>query len=182
GPDIQLLFTPASYDANKMLELERRPGFTLVVCPVRPASRGTIMAASADPHAHPRITPNYFTNPDDLRVMAAGFAHARRILAAPSIARYSAGELQPGPEVQSEQGLADYARDFGTTIYHPVGTCKMGEDPMAVVDARLRVRGIDGLRVADASIMPVLTTGNTNAPTIMIGEKAAAMVLEDAKA
>lgn len=180
SPDLQLLFTPGSYDIKKVLTLESEPGMSLIVCPVHPSSRGTIMAESADPLTRPVIRPNYLSNADDLRILRAGFEHGRRIFASPAIARYSVAELRPGPEVESDEAFRDFARREGTTIYHPVGTCKMGEDPTAVVDSRLRVRGIAGLRVADASIMPFLTTGNTNAPTIMIGEKAAAMIREDA--
>jgi choline dehydrogenase len=179
SPDLQLLFTPASYDPGKVLALERQPGMAVAVCPVRPASRGTIMAVSADPLAAPAIRPNYLADADDLRVLAAGIHHARRIFAAPALARHSVAELKPGVDVVSDQDFETFARREGTTLYHPVGTCRMGEDPMAVVDARLQVRGILGLRVADASVMPTLTTGNTNAPTIMIGEKAAAMIVED---
>ena len=105
----------------------------------------------------------------------------RRIFAAPALRQHSSGELQPGPALQSDADLLAYARRAGNTLYHPVGTCKMGEDPRAVVNARLKVHGLEGLRVIDASVMPTLTTGNTNAPTIMIGEKGAAMILENAK-
>jgi choline dehydrogenase len=104
----------------------------------------------------------------------------RKIFAAPAIAQYSVEETLPGPDILTDEELTDYARNFGNTIYHPVGTCRMGQGPSAVVDERLRVHGIAGLRVIDASIMPTLTTGNTNAPTIMIGEKGAAMIREDA--
>ena len=180
SPDLQLLFTPASYDATKFGELEREDGMTLAICPVRPDSRGTIMARSPDPFEKAVITPNYLSDPADIRVLLAGMRFAREIFAAPAIAQHSVVETLPGPDVQSDDALTQYARDYGTTIYHPVGTCRMGEGPAAVVDARLRVHGIGGLRVADASIMPTLTTGNTNAPTIMIGEKAAAMIREDA--
>ncbi|MCP5154231.1 MAG: GMC family oxidoreductase N-terminal domain-containing protein [Ectothiorhodospiraceae bacterium] len=176
SPDLQLLFTPASYDPDRVLALERQPGMTLVVCPTRPSSRGTVMATSADPLTRPAIHPRYLTSPDDLQVMLAGIRHARRILAAPSLARHSVEEMRPGLAVDGDAALEAFARAEGTTLYHPVGTCKMGEDPMAVVDSQLRVRGVEGLRVADASVMPVLTTGNTNAPTIMIGEKAAQML------
>jgi choline dehydrogenase len=113
-------------------------------------------------------------------VMRSGLKLARAIFAAPAIAKHSAFEIMPGPEVQDDEALLAFMRAEGTTIYHPVGTCRMGEDPASVVDSRLRVRGIGGLRVIDASVMPTLTTGNTNAPTIMIGEKGAAMIREDA--
>ena len=181
APDLQLLFTPASFDSNRFGVLEREPGMTVAICPARPSSRGTIMAESPDPFARPIIRPNYLSDPDDLRVLRAGISHTRRIFASPSLARYSAGETAPGSGVDSEETVAAFVRAEGTTIYHPVGTCKMGEDPMAVVDSRLRVRGIDSLRVIDASIMPQVTTGNTNAPTIMIAEKGAAMIIEDAR-
>ena len=120
--------------------------------------------------------------PNDLRVLLAGINYARRIFAAPALARHSVEEITPGPEVRSEDALANYIRNQGTTIYHIVGTCRMGEDPNAVVDSRLKVRGLDRLRVVDASVMPTVTTANTNAPTIMIAEKAAAMIREDARA
>jgi choline dehydrogenase len=139
------------------------------------------MARSADPHDRPVIRPNYLSAPSDLRVLLAGLAHARRIFAQPAFAQNFAGEIVPGPNVHTEEQLAEYVRDFGTTIYHPVGTCRMGEDPMAVVDSRLRVRGLAGLRVIDASVMPLVTTGNTNAPTIMIADKGASMIREDAR-
>ena len=180
SPDLQLLFTPASYDPSKFGALEREDGMTVAVCPVRPDSRGTIMARTADPATAPVITPNYLSDPNDARVLLAGMRFAREIFAAPAIARHSVVETLPGPDVRTDEALIDYARRFGNTIYHPVGTCRMGQGPSAVVDERLRVHGIGGLRVIDASVMPTLTTGNTNAPTIMIGEKGAAMIREDA--
>ena len=179
SPDLQLLFTPASYDRSRFGKLEREAGMTIAVCPVRPSSRGTIMAASPDPHVRPAIRPNYLSDEDDVRVLMQGLRQARHIFAAPAIARHSAGETEPGPAVDDMASVRQFAIDRGNTIYHPVGTCQMGEGPSAVVDARLRVCGLQGLRVVDASIMPVLTTGNTNAPTIMIGEKGAAMIAED---
>ncbi|HTT80148.1 MAG TPA: GMC family oxidoreductase N-terminal domain-containing protein [Stellaceae bacterium] len=182
SPDLQLLFTPASYAQDRFRELEREPGMTVAVCPVRPESRGTIMAQSPDPLRYPAIRPNYLSAPSDLRVLIAGIAHTRRIFAQPALARYSVGETVPGPAVDSEEAFGEFARRAGTNIFHPVGTCKMGTDAMAVVDPRLRVHGIEGLRVIDASVMPAVTTGNTNAPTIMIGEKGAAMIREDARA
>jgi choline dehydrogenase len=179
SPDLQLLFTPASYDAARFGELERVPGMTVAVCPVRPDSRGTIMVRSADPFAAPVITPNYLSDMNDQRVLNAGMRITRQIFAAPAMAQHSVAEILPGPSVIADEDLADYSRRFGTTIYHPVGTCRMGEGPGAVVNSRLRVHGIAGLRVIDASVMPTLTTGNTNAPTIMIAEKGATMIRED---
>ena len=181
SPDIQMLFSPASYDPSVFGALEREPGATVAVSIARPESRGTIMASSPDPYARPAIKPNYLSAPSDLRVMLAGIEHARRVFAQPAIAKHAVAEIVPGPDVRTEAQLADYAKNFGTTIYHPVGTCKMGEDPMAVVDSRLRVRGLSGLRVIDASIMPLVTTGNTNAPTIMIAQKGSSMIIEDAR-
>jgi choline dehydrogenase len=137
------------------------------------------MARSADPAEKAVITPNYLSDPADIRVLNTGMRYARQIFAQPAIAQYSSFETLPGKDVESDGGLLDYARRFGTTIYHPVGTCRMGDGPSAVVDSRLRVHGLQGLRVIDASVMPTLTTGNTNAPTIMIGEKGAAMIRED---
>ena len=182
SPDLQLLFTPASYDPSKFGALEREDGMTVAVCPVRPDSRGTILARATDPGTPPAITPNYLSDPNDGRVLIAGMRFAREIFAAAPIARHSVRETLPGPDLRSDDELIDYARRFGNTIYHPVGTCRMGQGPAAVVDERLRVHGLGGLRVVDASVMPTLTTGNTNAPTIMIGEKGAAMIREDAAA
>ena len=181
SPDLQLLFTPASYDPARFGKLERAAGMTVAVCPVRPDSRGTIMATSADPFARPRIQPNYLSAASDQAVLAAGIRLTREIFAAPAMAEHSVVETLPGPGVNSDAEMLDYMRGFGNTLYHPVGTCRMGEGPGAVVDSRLRVHGIGGLRVIDASVMPALTSGNTNAPTIMIGEKGAAMILEDAR-
>ena len=182
SPDLQLLFTPASYAQNAFRQLEREPGMTVAVCPVRPESRGTIMAQSPDPLQHPAIRPNYLSAPSDLRVLISGIDHTRRIFAQPAMAQHSVEETVPGPAVASDEAFAEFARQAGTNVFHPVGTCKMGTDAMAVVDPRLRVYGITGLRVIDASIMPAVTTGNTNAPAIMIGEKGAAMIREDARA
>lgn len=181
SPDLQLLFTPASYVVGKALIVEKEPGVTIAVCPTRPRSRGSVLIDSPDPHAPPKIRYGYLTDRDDVRIMLAGFAQARRIFAQPSLAPHLVREKAPGPEVTGEAELEDFARREGTTLYHPVGTCKMGIDALAVVDPELRVRGVAGLRVADASIMPSLTTGNTNAPTIMIGEKASDMLVASAR-
>src|SRR5215813_73633 len=182
SPDLQLLFTPGSYDPNGIGRLEQEPGMTIVVCAVRPDSRGTIMARSSDPLAPPAIRPNYLSAASDEQVLLSGTRQARRIFAASPLARHSAAETMPGADRASDEALIDFMHRGGMNLHHPVGTCRMGEDPMAVVDSRLRVRGIAGLRVIDASVMPTVTTGNTNAPTIMIGEKGAAMVREDAAA
>jgi choline dehydrogenase len=180
SPDLQLLFTPGSYDPNGIGRLEREPGMTLVVCLARPDSRGTIMARSNDPLDRPAIRPNYLSAATDVRALLAGTGIARRIFAAAPLAQHSTAETAPGPNIQSDEALTGFLRNAGTNLHHPVGTCRMGEDPMAVVDSRLRVHGLQGLRVIDASIMPTVTTGNTNAPSIMIGEKGAAMIREDA--
>lgn len=180
APDLQLLFTPASFDPHNFGDLERAPGATIAVCPLRPQSRGEIMAASADPLAKPAIRPGYLSADDDYRVLLAGVRIAREVLGSPAFAAISEGETSPGPGMTRESDLRAFARQTGVTLYHPVGTCKMGIDPMAVVDPALKVHGVEGLRVADASIMPNLTSGNTNAPTIMIGEKCADMVMADA--
>ena len=138
-------------------------------------------AKCADPAEAPIIRPSYLSDENDVDVLCAGVQIARKIFAAPALKEVSLGEFAPGMAVRSRDEIRQYTRETGGTIHHPVGTCKMGEDPAAVVDPRLRVHGIAGLRVVDASIMPTLTTGNTNAPAIMIGEKGAAMILEDNK-
>lgn len=154
------------------------PAITASVCNLRPTSRGQVRIVSADPFAAPAITPNYLSTEEDRRVAAASLALTRTIVAAPALQRYTPQEMQPGVQFQTEQELALAAGDIGTTIFHPVGTCKMGgrDDPLAVVDSALNLWGVAGLRVVDASIMPSITSGNTNSPTIMIAEKAAQMI------
>ncbi|MFY1893257.1 GMC family oxidoreductase [Achromobacter xylosoxidans] len=156
--------------------------FTASVCNLRPVSRGSVHAQGADGSLPPAITPNYLKEEQDLKVAADAIRLVRRISAAPALQRYQPEEWLPGPAYQSEAELREAAGKVGTTIFHPVGTCAMGRraDDGAVVDARLRVHGLQGLRVADASIMPTITSGNTNSPTIMIAERAAQMILEDA--
>jgi len=182
GPDIQFHILPATMDPDKLatsqkMELEKEPGLTIAPCQLRPESRGTIRIKSPDPSAYPAIVPNYLSDRLDQEVTVAGLRWGRRIAAQPALARYIERELMPGPEVQTDEQLLDHARAWGTTIYHPVGTCAMGRGPQAVVDPQLRVHGVEGLRVVDASIMPRLISGNTNAPTIMIAEKASDMIL-----
>jgi choline dehydrogenase len=136
---------------------------------------------SPDPFAAPAIRPNYLATEDDQRVAIDGLRFTRRIMGAAPLARFAPEELKPGPACESDEALLEAARALGTTIFHPVSTCRMGRDPLAVVDDRLRVHGIRALRVIDASIMPTITSGNTNAPTVMIAEKGAGFVLEDAE-
>ncbi|MDP1630815.1 MAG: GMC family oxidoreductase N-terminal domain-containing protein [Caulobacter sp.] len=157
------------------------PAITISVCNLRPTSRGSIHAAGPDPAAAPAIQPNYLSTEEDGRVAVDSMRLVRRIVGRPPLARYGPSEMAPGPAVADDAGLLAAARDLGTTIFHPVGTAAMGlaSDPMAVVDARLRVFGVAGLRIADASVMPAITSGNTNSPTMMIAEKAARMLAED---
>ncbi len=151
--------------------------FTASVCHLRPESRGTVRLKSPDPAAHPAIAPNYLSAEGDRRVAAAAIRLTRRIVAQAPLARFNPQEFKPGPDYETEDDLARAAGDIGSTIFHPVGTCRMGPDDRAVVDPELRVRGIQGLRVADASVMPTITSGNTNSPTLMIAEKAADLIL-----
>ena len=157
------------------------PAFTASVCHLRPHSRGRVAIASADAGAAPLIRPNYLSDERDLRVAADAIRLTRRIVAAPALARYQPQEYKPGPDYRSEEDLQRAAGEIGTTIFHPVGTCAMGQGRDAVVDARLRVHGVAGLRVVDASIMPSIVSGNTCSPVLMIAEKAAQMIKEEAQ-
>ncbi|AUA31101.1 choline dehydrogenase [Pseudomonas sp. SGAir0191] len=160
--------------------LHQFPAFTASVCNLRPLSRGRIDIRSADMHSAPLIDPNYLSDPQDLRVAADAIRLTRRIVQAPALAAFAPKEYLPGPALQTEEQLHEAAGKVGTTIFHPVGTCRMGNGPMDVVDDQLRVHGIPGLRVADASIMPQITSGNTCSPTLMIAEKAAQLILKGA--
>ena len=155
------------------------PAFTASVCNLRPTSRGRLRLVSPDPTIHPAIALNYLSTHADRRIAAESVALTRRIVAAGPLRRYSPEELTPGIHLHTLDELAAAAGDIGTTIFHPVGTCKMGRpgDPDAVVNSELKLNGVARLRVADASVMPTITSGNTNAPTIMIAERAAALVL-----
>ncbi len=180
SPDIQIHFLPFSTD--KMGEnLHSFSGFTASVCQLRPESRGSLRIRSADPAAPPEIRINYLASEVDRTANIEGLKILRKILRAPALAPYVVEEVDPGDKVTSDEALLAYCRARGTTIYHPTSTCRMGNDPLAVVDQRLRVRGTDGLRVIDASVMPNLVSGNTNAPVIMIAEKASDMILQDAR-
>ena len=180
---MQLHVLPGSYNttAPKRL-LEDEPGMTVILGQCRPDSRGSIHIKSPTPGTEPAIRPNFLSAQTDRDAAVAGMQIARRIMQQPAIAKYVAFENKPGSKVQSYDEWLAYARHTGTTTFHVIGTCKMGSDPMAVVDDRLRVHGIAGLRVIDASIMPTVPSGNTNAPTIMVAEKGADMIKEDAKA
>ncbi len=183
-PNIQFHIQPLSLDRFGE-PLHRFPAVTVAACNLRPTSRGEVRLRSADPTAAPVIDPNYLATEDDRRVAADAIRVTRRLMAQPALAPYRPAEHLPGPGVTDDDAaLAQAAGDIGTTIFHPVGTARMGlaSDPMAVVDARLRVIGVQGLRVIDASVMPTITSGNTNTPTIMIAEQGAGFVLADARA
>lgn len=154
------------------------PAITVSVCNLRPKSRGHVRLSSSDPYASPIITPNYLSHPEDKQVAADALKLSRRICQAAAFKKYAPEELKPGIEINTDDELIKAAGDIATTIFHPVGTCKMGNDAMSVVDDELKVHGIDQLRVVDASIMPSITSGNTNSPTIMIAEKVAATILK----
>jgi len=175
-PDIQMHFVPALLDDHGRNRLPG-DGYTLHACPLRPESRGRIELKSADPRQPPAIYANYLSEPEDLEMMLESVRWSREILSQPAFKPFRAHEIFPGDGVRDRQGLIDFIRAKAETIYHPVGTCRMGSDADSVVDPELRVRGLEGLRVVDASIMPTLVGGNTNAPTIMIAEKAAALIL-----
>lgn len=179
-PNIEWHVQPLSLD--KFGEpLHAFPAITPSVANLRPTSRGHVRITSKDPFAAPEIKLNYLSTPEDKRVAAEGMRYTRRIMAAPALAKYRPEEWKPGLAIESDAELVKAAGDLGTTIFHPVGTCKMGHDRLSVVDERLRVHGITGLRVIDASIMPRITSGNTNAPTYVIAERGARMILEDDK-
>lgn len=157
------------------------PAMTASVCNLRPESRGSVHAKGPDFRAHPAIRPNYLSTPGDRQVAASAIRLARNIAAQPAFACFDPQEYLPGPAFQTEEELISAAGNIGTTIFHPVGTCRMGTDDQAVVDPRLRFRALGRLRIVDASVMPTITSGNTNSPTIMIAEKASRMMLEDAR-
>ncbi len=181
APDIQFVFMPAIKDFSRFLS--RTHGFGLAAVLLQPKSRGHIELASSDPAARPVLHPRFLDNGEDVARLVAGLRIARQILGAPAFARFRGAELRPGSEAVSAAALEEYLRRNLATSFHPAGTCKMGPagDPLAVVDARLCVHGIEGLRVIDASIMPAVTSGNTNAPTMMIAEQGARFLREDAR-
>jgi choline dehydrogenase len=174
-PDVKCSISPFSADRPQD-GLHKFSGFTMIAYQLRPESRGQIKLKSANPADPPAMIPNYLTDPVDQQTIVDGLKLCRRILAHPSLQQYIAEEFQPGPSTATDIQLLDYARQRGGTVYHPTSTCTMGTGPMAVVDPELKVHGIEGLRVADASVMPTVISGNTNAATIMIGEKLSDMV------
>jgi len=177
-PDLEYHVQPLSTD--KLGDpLHPFPAVTASVCNLRPESRGSIHIAGTDFRQQPSIKPNYLSAPADRLIAAQSIKLTRRLMAARALAKYAPEEFLPGPSISSDDDLARAAGDIATTIFHPIGTCKMGDDDRAVVDARLRVHGLQGLRVVDASVMPTITSGNTNSPVIMIAEKAADMIAED---
>ncbi|WP_157218786.1 choline dehydrogenase [Flavisphingomonas formosensis] len=181
-PDIQIQFVPGimiNHGQKGMLPID---GFSIDVVPLHPESRGEVDVSSADPFAPPVVRPNHLATPNDVRVLREAVHLARRIGEQPALAAFRVAELEPGRAVRSDDEIDAWARENASTIFHPVGTCKMGADgdPLAVVDAALRIRGLAGLRVVDASVMPTIVSGNTNAATFMIAEKAADMILADA--
>jgi choline dehydrogenase len=178
-PDVQIHFLIFSTDTAGAA-LHPFSGFITSVCQLRPHSRGFLRVKSSDPSAAPAIQPRYLTSRNDCDCVVDGMKLMRRIMDRPVMRKYIAEERAPGENCTSDGDLLAFARATGTTVYHPTSTCRMGGDAAAVVDERLRVRGVERLRVVDASIMPTVVSGNTNAATIMIGEKGADMILQDA--
>jgi choline dehydrogenase len=179
-PDLQVFISTVSAEQRGAAP-HPFPGFTLVYYPMRPTSRGWVQIRSRDAREAPALHANYLATEYDRRIMVEGAKLARRLAATPSLSPYVLEELQPGPQVTSDEALLEAVRNFGSSGYHPVGTCRIGKDALAVVDPRLRVRGVEGLRVVDASVMPAVPSGNTNAGTLMIGEKGADLIREDAR-
>ncbi len=186
-PDLQLYFSPLSYTRalpgkRALMSPDTFPGFLLSAQPCRPTSRGHVRLRSADPHAAPIIVPNSLATEHDVDAMLDATRFLRRLAATPALAQVIAAELEPGPQARTDDELLADIRQRASSVFHPVSTCRMGSDPaLNVVDARLKVHGIAGLRIIDASVFPTLTSGNTNAPTIMVGEKGAELVLADAR-
>jgi len=180
SPDLKLQLQPFSgkdrYARRPQDGLDPHSGFTVGVMALKPKSRGWVHMADADPFAHPKIDPKYLDDPADAQVLLAGIKEVRRIAARPSLARLVVRETRPGDSASTDAEILDYIRETTQTTWHVVGSCKMGTDPMAVVDTSLRVRGIDGLRVADSSVFPTIPSSNTNAPTIALGERAADII------
>jgi choline dehydrogenase len=175
-PDVQCLFAHGSYAPGTTRRLDDKPGMTCGMWQMRPLSRGYVEAQSPRPEEQPLINPRYFSEETDKRAAIGGLRWIRKLFAAPALAKYVVAETVPGKNVQTDDELLHYVKQTGGTVFHATCTCKMGPDMLAVVDDRLRVHGLEGLRVIDASVMPAVTSTNTNAPTIMIAEQGAAMI------
>src|SRR6266550_3353855 len=180
-PDVQCVFAPASYKPGLIRKLDDRPGITGGPWQMRPLSRGYVLVRTPEPRDQPAINPRYLAEDTDQRAIVGGLKFLRRLFAAPALAEHIIEENVPGPSVQSDMELLDYARSNGSTVYHASCSCMMGNHGMAVVDDQLRVHGLEALRVVDASVMPAVSSTNTNAPTIMIAEKGAAMIKASAR-
>jgi choline dehydrogenase len=180
SPDIQFHVATLSADMAGG-KVHPFSGFTMSICQLRPESRGYVRITSTDPFTPPSMQPNYLDTDLDRRTAVAGMKAARAIAASAAMEPYVKREVKPGPDASDDAALLEFCRNNGATIFHPTGTCKMGSDAMAVVDARLRVHGVRGLRVIDCSVMPTLVSGNTNAPAVMVAEKAVDMIKEDAR-
>ncbi len=176
-PDIQFHIAPASFADPKKRKLDNWPGLTVGPCQLRPLSRGTVHIKSSHPFDPPEIRPNFLSAETDRQILVSGMKIARNLIKASALSAWIKQEELPGPSADTYDDLLEYAKKTGATLYHPVGTCKMGQDPMAVVDDQLRVHGVKNLRVIDASIMPRIVSGNTNAATLMIAEKGAELIL-----
>jgi choline dehydrogenase-like flavoprotein len=180
-PDMQITFAPGSFKGGQIGELEEEPGLSAGAWQMRPLSRGYVMAKSNRPGDAPAINPRYLSEESDRRAVIGGLRFARRLFDAPALKRYVRDESLPGRHIESDDELLDYARNYGGTCYHASCTCLMGSHAMSVVSDELKVHGLEGLRVIDASVMPAVTSNNTNAPTIMIAEKGAAVIKATAR-
>lgn len=180
-PDVQFHIAPASYSDPIKRDFESEPGLTIGIYQTRPESKGSMHIASPDPREQPHIVGNYLSLEYDRQVTVAGFRFARALMATEAMHGYVAHEIRPGSDVQNDEEILDYCRGNGMAIFHPVGTCRMGNDRLAVVDDQLRVQGLEGLRVIDASVMPTMTNGNTHAPTMMIAERGADLIKQAAR-
>lgn len=180
-PDVQYFFMHASYANAAIRKLDHAPGMTLGVAGLRPTSQGSIHIKSSDPLQGPSIRPNFLATEEDRQTLIDGMKIARQIIGRPALAHYIDFEMSPGPQVQTDEQWLEFARANGQTIYHPIGTCRMGSDAQAVVDVRLRFNGLKGLRIVDASVMPAMVSGNTQSPVMMVAERGADLILEDAE-
>ncbi len=178
-PDAQIHFTPAAGEPDEKGRINPLPGTTATVCYLQPTSRGSVHIKARNPETHPSIRANYLATENDIERTIAAVQKTRAIYDAPTLKKYHRGELQPGPQADTDEKVLEHIRAIGESVYHPVGTCKMGKDDMAVVDDRLRVHGIENLRIADGSIMPTILSGNTNATCVLIGERCADFILNN---